>query len=72
MMQTLGLDAPDRNNLIRGGSAGLAIVLFIGFSAVPISMLTNSIKAPSGEAPADTMEANAKLSQAAIEKDARR
>ena len=33
MCQTLGLDAPDRNKLIRTGSAGLAIVLFVGFGA---------------------------------------
>ncbi len=46
MCQTLGLDAPDRNKLIRTGSAGVAIVLFVGFSAVPIAMLTNAIPSP--------------------------
>ena len=46
MIQTLGFDAPDRNFLFRSGAAGTAIVLFIGFSAVPVSMLTNSINAP--------------------------
>lgn len=46
MCQTLGLDAPDRNGLIRGGAAGVAILLFLGFSAVPLSMLTNTIQPP--------------------------
>jgi succinate dehydrogenase / fumarate reductase cytochrome b subunit len=46
MFQTLGLDAPDRNKLIRTGVSVLAIILFVGFSAVPIAMLTNSIPSP--------------------------
>ncbi len=46
MCQTLGIDAPDRNNLIRMSSAGLAIVLFVGFSAVPLAMLTNAVPSP--------------------------
>ena len=46
MFQTLGLDAPDRNKILRGSAAGIAIVLFIGFSAVPISMVTNAIGGP--------------------------
>ena len=46
MCQTLGLDGPGRNTLIRGGAAGMAIVLFIGFSAVPVSMLTHAIQPP--------------------------
>ena len=47
MMQTFGLDAPDRNALIRGSAAAVAISLFIGFSAVPVAMLTNAISKPS-------------------------
>ena len=46
MVQTLGLDAPSRNRMIRSGAAAMAIVLFIGFSAVPISMVTNVVDAP--------------------------
>lgn len=46
MCQTLGLDTPDRNKLLRAGAAGTAIILFIGFSAVPLSMLSNAIQAP--------------------------
>ena len=46
MVQTLGLDAPSRNRMIRSGAAAIAILLFVGFSAVPISMVTNAIGAP--------------------------
>ncbi len=49
MCQTLGLDAPDRNAAIRGAAAAIAIALFVGFSAVPISMLTNSIQSPTND-----------------------
>jgi succinate dehydrogenase / fumarate reductase cytochrome b subunit len=53
MMQTFGLDAPDRNAFFRASAAAVAIVLFIGFSAVPLAMLTNAISAPPviGESP---------------------
>ena len=46
MAQTLGLDAPSRNRMIRSGAAAIAILLFVGFSAVPVSMVTNAIAAP--------------------------
>ena len=46
MCQTLGLDGPGRNTAIRGGAAAMAIALFLGFSAVPVSMLTHAIQAP--------------------------
>ncbi len=60
MCQTLGLDAPDRNVAIRGGAATIAVVLFLGFSAVPISMLTNTIQAPDDDTVSnETIEATA-------------
>ena len=55
MCQTLGLDAPDRNQLIRMGSATLAVVLFVGFSAVPIAMLTNSVPSPEESMESDSV-----------------
>ncbi len=55
MCQTLGLDAPDRNQLIRMGSATLAVVLFVGFSAVPIAMLTNSVPSPEESTESDSV-----------------
>ena len=42
MCQTLGVDAPPRNQLIRTSAAGIAILLFVGFCSVPVAMLTNS------------------------------
>ena len=58
MMQTFGLDAPDRNALIRGAAAAVAIVLFVGFSAVPIAMLTNAISAPPTETETQSAQSN--------------
>lgn len=60
MCQTLGLDAPDRNTAIRGGAAVIAVALFLGFSAVPISMLTNAIQPPDDDPTmVETIEADA-------------
>lgn len=56
MFQTLGLDAPDRNNILRGSAAATAIVLFIGFSAVPICMVTNAIGAPDQDVANDVQD----------------
>jgi succinate dehydrogenase / fumarate reductase cytochrome b subunit len=59
MCQTLGLDAPERNAAIRGAAATIAIVLFLGFSAVPISMLTNAIQPPADDSMSvETIEAD--------------
>lgn len=44
--QSLGLDHPDRNRLIRIGAAGLAILLFAGFAAVPLAFITGWLDAP--------------------------
>ena len=46
MCQTLGLDAPPRNQMIRGGAASMAVILFIGFCSVPVAMLTNALSPP--------------------------
>ena len=60
MFQTLGLDTPDRNPLIRGSAAGMAILLFVGFSAVPVSMLTNALNPPDSDTlQIEAVEANA-------------
>ena len=72
MCQTLGIDAPDRNNLIRGSAAGFAILLFIGFSAVPVSMLTNAVQAPSVEPQTDAMEASAAPTSAGQDRETNR
>jgi succinate dehydrogenase / fumarate reductase, cytochrome b subunit len=37
LFQTLGLDNPDRNKYLRLGAMVFAIVLFVGFSAVPLA-----------------------------------
>ena len=55
MCQTLGLDAPPRNQLIRAGAASVAVILFIGFCSVPVAMLTNALAPP----PLDEMTRNA-------------
>lgn len=36
LFQTLGLDSPDRNALLRRAVAGLAVLLFVGFASVPV------------------------------------
>ncbi|MCH2139308.1 MAG: succinate dehydrogenase cytochrome b subunit, partial [Phycisphaerales bacterium] len=65
MCQTLGLDNPARNGLFRAGSALIAIVLFVGFSAVPVSMLTNAIGPPdTGTTPAAVTTAAMPLEEA--------
>lgn len=46
LFQTLGLDNPDRNRGLRRLAAVLAIGLFAGFVAVPVSFLTGIAKAP--------------------------
>ena len=46
MCQTLGVDAPPRNQMIRGTAASVAIILFIGFCSVPVAMLTNALSPP--------------------------
>jgi len=44
--QTVGLDNPDRNRQLRRFAAAAAIVLFLGFAAVPLSFLFGTMPAP--------------------------
>ncbi|MDG1136733.1 MAG: succinate dehydrogenase cytochrome b subunit [Phycisphaerales bacterium] len=41
--QTLGIDNPDRNKLLRGLAIVVSLLLFIGFSAVPVAFATGLI-----------------------------
>lgn len=44
--QTLGVDAPRWNRTIRTAAKLVAVLLFLGFSAVPVSIATGVLKAP--------------------------
>jgi len=46
MFQTLGLDDPSRNRGLRLFAAAMALIVFLGFIAVPIAVLTKSVPAP--------------------------
>lgn len=46
LCQTLGLDAPSRNQQIRIAATGLSILLVVGFAAVPILFATDVLGAP--------------------------
>jgi succinate dehydrogenase cytochrome b subunit len=46
MTQTLGLDRPERNRVIRRSTTGLAIAIVVGFLAVPICFWTGVLDAP--------------------------
>jgi succinate dehydrogenase / fumarate reductase cytochrome b subunit len=43
MFQSLGLDNPDRNRLLRGLSVLLAVALFIGFATVPLAFAVGAL-----------------------------
>jgi succinate dehydrogenase cytochrome b subunit len=47
MFQSLGLDRPDRNRLLRAIATLVAVLLFLGFSSVPLSFLSGAMKKPS-------------------------
>lgn len=48
LFQTLGLDNPDRNKMLRIGSTVLTILIVAGFIAVPLAFLSNVLpEAPS-------------------------
>lgn len=47
MFQSLGLDRPERNRLLRAVATLVAVLLFLGFSAVPLSFLAGAMKTPS-------------------------
>ncbi len=46
MFQTLGLDNPDRNRGLRMFAVAISFALFIGFSAVPVSLFSGLLAAP--------------------------
>lgn len=46
LVQTLGLDRPERNQAIRRGAGALAVVVVIGFISVPILFWTGVLDAP--------------------------
>ncbi|MFV1988543.1 MAG: succinate dehydrogenase cytochrome b subunit [Gemmatimonadota bacterium] len=46
MFQTLGLDNPDRNRAFRGLALVLALGLFVGFTAVPVSFAVGALDTP--------------------------
>ena len=45
MFQSLGLDNPDRNRGLRLLALGLALGLFLGFTAVPMSFAVGALEA---------------------------
>ena len=46
MFQTLGVDAPRWNNGIRAAAKVVAVAMFVGFSAVPVSIAVGVLPAP--------------------------
>lgn len=45
-MQTLGLDRPDRNRVLRRAASGLSIVIVLGFISVPLAFWSGILDAP--------------------------
>lgn len=45
--QTLGLDSPSRNKAIRCGAKALAVIILLGFLAVPVSVQLGIVPEPS-------------------------
>ena len=46
LFQTLGLNAPERDVFFKGLAAGSAVILFLGFAAVPVSILSGLLPTP--------------------------
>ncbi|MFP6639408.1 MAG: succinate dehydrogenase cytochrome b subunit [Myxococcota bacterium] len=46
LFQTVGADNPDRNKGLRGFAVGLALVLFLAFSSVPVSFFAGVLSKP--------------------------
>lgn len=46
MFQTLGVDAPNWNGTLRAAAKVVALALFVGFSAVPVSIFGGLLKPP--------------------------
>ena len=49
LTQTLGIDRPDRNAALRGGAKALAIVITLGFLAVPLGVFSGMTMEPPTE-----------------------
>lgn len=47
--QTLGLDRPERNRVLRRTASGLAVVIVLGFISVPLAFWTGILDAPRDE-----------------------
>lgn len=47
MFQSLGLDRPDRNRLLRAVATVVSILLFLGFTAVPLAFVSGTMEKPS-------------------------
>jgi succinate dehydrogenase / fumarate reductase cytochrome b subunit len=45
--QSLGLDRPERNRLLRATATVISILLFLGFSAVPLAFVSGAMSLPS-------------------------
>ena len=46
LFQTLGLDNPDRNKMLRGFAAAVAVLLAIGFAVVPLAFMFGALPEP--------------------------
>lgn len=46
LFQTLGLDSPSRNAMLRHGATALVVVLVIGFGAIPVLFFTDVLDPP--------------------------
>ncbi len=44
--QTMGLDSPQRNSALRHGSTALAVILVVGFGAIPVLFFTEVLDPP--------------------------
>ncbi len=51
LFQTLGLDNPDRNRMLRLSAAIAAVGLVVGFSSVPLLFTLGLMPAPAGQSP---------------------
>lgn len=49
MFQTLGLDNPDRNEMLRVAAKVLAVVIFLGFVAVPLGVFLGLVPEPTSQ-----------------------
>ena len=50
LFQTLGLDSPDRNAMLRKGAMGAAFLIAVGFVAVPLMFFFGLLDEPTGAA----------------------